>query len=186
LIPNLLPAPFLLEMDHHTWDAAFLELFSRCLKRYRAGDRDYPGYFGADELSFLDSIGYRTREFFDFVEDFAEHEDPSPSTALLVASVRRDYFRWVMKGEKSEQLVLPKDLPSRDSELGGFRWLPRILVKAQAKLRGELDPEIMYCCGGDRNFLRSHEIAPADFLRAVWAAGEDDAKVLEFVQAHTP
>lgn len=171
-------------MASYSWDADFLELFTRCLKRYRAGDRACEGYYDAADRDFLAGIGYLPREFFDFVEDFAEHEDPSPSTALLVASVRRDYLRWVMKGERSGRTVRPEDLPSRDSELGGHAWLPRILVKARAKLRGELDPDIMFCCGGDRHFLRSHGIAPADFLRAVWAAGDDDGKVVEFVDQH--
>jgi len=176
-------APHLL-MTSYSWDTEFLNLFTRCLKRYRAGDRDFSSYYSDGDRAFLSAVGYRPREFFDFVEDFAEHEEPSPSTAVLVASVRRDYYRWVMNGESSEGVVRPEDLPDRGAELGGYPWLPRILVKARAKLRGELDPEIMYCCGGDRHFLRSHGIAPADFLRGVWAAGEDDEKVLEFVREH--
>jgi hypothetical protein len=40
----------------------------------------------------------------------------------------------------------------------------------------------MYSCGGDRKFLRSHDIHPADFLRAVWAAGDDDSKAAAYVR----
>ena len=43
----------------------------------------------------------------------------------------------------------------------------------------------MFCCGGDRKFLREHDIAPADFLRAVWAAGDSDAKVINYVKNHS-
>ena len=62
-----------------------------------------------------------------------------------------------------------------------FRWLPRLIFKARLKLRGEMDPEIMYGCGGDRQFFVKYDIHPADFLRAVWASGGDQAKVLAFV-----
>jgi hypothetical protein len=41
----------------------------------------------------------------------------------------------------------------------------------------------MFSCGGDRNFLRTQDIAPADFLRAVWAAHGDQDKVLEYVRS---
>jgi hypothetical protein len=40
----------------------------------------------------------------------------------------------------------------------------------------------MYCCGGDRRFLKEHDIHPADFLRAIWASGGDTAKLLAYVQ----
>ena len=63
-------------------------------------------------------------------------------------------------------------------------YLPRILAKARAKLRGELDPDIMFCCGGDRNFLKKHgAIPPADFLRHVWAAGDNDLKLATWLKS---
>jgi len=73
-------------------------------------------------------------------------------------------------------------LPPKDAQLGGIEWLPRIIEKAHAKLRGEMPPELMYCCGGDRAFLREHGIHPADFLREVWAAGDDVQRILSFVR----
>ena len=79
--------------------------------------------------------------------------------------------------------ITAADLPTFGDELGGMAYLPRILRKARAKLRGELDPDIMFCCGGDRKFLREHGgIHPADFLRQVWAAGDNDMKIVEFVR----
>jgi hypothetical protein len=104
----------------------------------------------------------------------------------MVASVRRDYLRWAMNGELSSHEIRPDELPGKDEELDGIVWLPRILVKARGKLRGELDPDIMFCCGGDRKFLRTHDIAPADFLRALWGAGDDDAGMVEFVRSNSP
>lgn len=166
------------------WNQRFLELFDRCLARYRAGDRDYTGYYGGEDVAFLSAIGHKPREFFDFVEDFGDSGDPLPSTALLVAAVRRDYFLVKQKGVTGKKLLAPDDLPTFGDSLGGISYLPRILAKARAKLRGELDPDIMFCCGGDRRFLREHgNIHPADFLRNVWSAANDDQKVVAYVKA---
>ena len=103
----------------------------------------------------------------------------------MIASVRRDYLRHVMNGEISSRILDPATLPGKTEMIDGFVWLPRILVKARAKLRGELDPDTMFCCGGDRRFLREHDLAPADFLRAVWAAEDDDTKVIEYVKKYS-
>ncbi len=63
-------------------------------------------------------------------------------------------------------------------------YLPRILAKGRAKLRGELDPDLMFGCGGDRRFFKNHgDIHPADFLRHVWAAGDNDQKVADWIKA---
>jgi len=171
-------------MSNYTWDSTFAELFNRCLERYRSGDEDFDGYYSDGDLAFLKSIGYKPREFFDFVEDFGDGGEPSLTTAVLVASVRRDFLDVVQGGTLSEKEVTPEELPERDAELGRFRWLPRIITKARAKLRGELHPEIMYSCGGDRAFLREHDIAPSDFLRVVWAAKDDDGAIVEYVKSH--
>jgi len=172
-------------MSQYRWDTTFTELYDRCVERYRSGDTDYTGYYSDEDLAFLSSIGYQPREFFDFVEDYADGGEPSPSTAVMIASVRRDYLRTIMKGELSSHVIDPASLPGKTEAVDGIVWLPRILVKARGKLRGELDPNTMFCCGGDRKFLREHDIAPADFLRAVWAAGDDDAKVIEYVKNYS-
>jgi hypothetical protein len=164
------------------WLHTFRELFDRCVEKYRGGNTDFTSYYSGDDLAFLDSIGYKQREFFDFVEDFCDESIPTPDDALLVAAVRRDYLDVVLKGQKSSKIVPNDGLPAKDSELGGHRWLPRIITKARAKLAGELDPKTMFSCGGDRAFLRSHDIHAADFLRAVWAAGDDDQKIIDYVE----
>lgn len=167
-----------------TWDETFLALFDRCVSIYRSGNQNYTTYFHGDEMSFLTQIGCKPREFFDFVEDYCEDGRPSPGTALLVAAVRRDYFIEIQNSEPSRAKLLTRDdLPTFGESLRGFAYLPRILQKARAKLRGELDPDLMYGCGGDRNFLRKHgDIHPADFLRKVWAAGDDDAAVADWIE----
>jgi hypothetical protein len=172
-------------MSDYTWEKTFTDLFRACAAKYRSGDTAFGSWFSDEEAAFLDSIGYTKQELFDYVEDHchAEGGEPTMETALLVASVRRDYFTVVMNGERTGRIVDPADLPAKTLELEGIRWLPRILVKARAKLRGEMDADTMFGCGGDRAFLSEHGIHPADFLRRVWAAGDDDQAVLEFVKS---
>ena len=167
-----------------TWNDYFLTLFDSCCASYQRGTREERAFYTGEDLAFLATIGYQPREFLDFVEDFCDEAIPTPSTALLVAAVRRDYFLTVQKGVTSSHLLTRDDLPSFGQVLEGIAYLPRILAKARAKLRGELDPDIMFGCGGDRNFLRKHgTIPPADFLRHVWAAGDNDAKLATWVKA---
>jgi len=170
-------------MSNYDWASTFSELYDRCVSRYQSGDEDFEGYYTDSDREFLKSIGYKPRELFDFVEDYCDYGEPGPSTAALIAHVRRNYLRLEMGGVKSDLEIQNSDLPDRDAELGGIPWLPRIITKAHGKLRGELDPDVMFSCGGDRKFLRGHDIAPADFLIAVRGAGEDDNKILEFVRS---
>lgn len=172
-------------INNYLWDTDFSKLFARCFERYKSGDTDFTQYYTNEDLGFLYSIGYKPREFFDFVEDFGDEGMPSPTTAVLIASVRRDYFITIQKGELSDEILTPDELPDRAEDWGGFTWLPRIVAKARGKLRGELHPEIMFGCGGDRAFLSQHMIHPADFLRVVWAAQDNDEAVIQYVAAHS-
>jgi Domain of unknown function (DUF5069) len=166
----------------YSWSTRFNALFSQSVARYRSGDHDFTRYYTPDEQSFLASIGYKPREFFDFVEDHVNYGDPSPETALLVAAVRRDYLKVMQHGQLSTRETTPDQLPPKPAAIDGIPWLPRLMAKARLKLKGEMDPEMMYGCGGDRDFLSKYDIHPADFLRAVWAAGDDDAKIISFVK----
>ena len=166
-----------------TWNDTFLTLFDRCLAAYQSGDRDFEKYYTCEDSTFLASIGCKPREFFDFVEDLGDAGVPSISTALLVAAVRRDYFHTVQKGIPSATLLTGNDVPTFGEELEGMTYLPRLLAKGRAKLRGELDPDLMFGCGGDRNFLKNHgDIHPADFLRHLWASGTDDQKITTWIK----
>ncbi|MDX1680767.1 MAG: DUF5069 domain-containing protein [Akkermansiaceae bacterium] len=167
------------------WNDSYLALFERCLGKYKDGNKDFTTYYSDEDLGFLASIGYKPREFFDFVEDFAEGGDPTPSTAVLVASARRDFFTVVQEGEASKaEPVTGDSIPGKPEAMDGITYLPRILAKARAKLRGELDPDLMFCCGGDRKFLRENgNLHPADFLRRVWAAEDDDQQIADWIKS---
>ena len=168
-----------------TWNDTFLALFDRCIAAFESGNTNFTSYYGAADLTFLGSIGYQPREFFDFVEDYCGDGTPSISTALLVAAVRRDYFLTVQHGKPSDGKPLTAaDIPTFGDELDGIAYLPRILAKGRAKLRGELDPDLMFGCGGDRRFLNNHgNLHPADFLRHLWAAGDDDSKMVAWIKS---
>jgi hypothetical protein len=82
----------------------------------------------------------------------------------------------------SEFVQAPETFPAGTLALGDFRWLPRIIAKARAKLKGELPSEIMYSCGTDRPFLKKVGIAPEDFLKTVWESGPNDQAILARVE----
>ena len=174
-----------MQLSNFSWPDRFSELFHRCLDKYKSGNSNFESYYSDDDLNFLQSFGYKTREFFDFVEDLADYGEPSLENALLIAAARRDYLIYRLKGELSSREILPSDLPGKNEELDGIVWLPRIIAKAKGKLRGELHPDIMFSCGGDRNFLKTHDISPADFLRTVWSAersDDEDGVIIDFVK----
>lgn len=168
------------------WNDRYLTLFDRSTASYRSGEKNFENHYTGEDLAFLCTIGCRPREFFDLVEDFCDEGEPSPSTAVLVAAVRRDYFLTVQHGVSpaaNTPLLTRETVPGFGLELDGMPYLPRILAKARAKLRGGLDPDLMYGCGGDRNFLHKHgDIHPADFLRHVWAVGDDTAKLVNWIK----
>ena len=162
------------------WNETFSALYTRCLAEYTRGNSDFTSYYSSADLTFLASIGCQPREFFDFIED---HCPELPlTTALLVAALRRSYFLNEQGRKPSSRVLTADQLPLREAQLEGIPWLPRILEKAKAKLRGELHPDLMYGCGGDRNFISKHGLHLADFLETVRRAGDDVAPVLDYVR----
>lgn len=170
-------------MDNYDWADRFRQLYDKAAELYNDGNRAPETYFDAGETAFLASIGQTAQEVYDFAEDAVKYGEPTFGTALLIAAVRRDYFLVIQHGKPSGQTIHMEDLPAKDATVDGIAWLPRIIPKARAKLRGEMPAELMYGCGGDRKFFKSVGIHPADFLRHVWAAGDDDRKVIEYVKS---
>ncbi len=167
--------------DSSVWRETFTQLFQASVSKYQAGHQKAAGLANAQGKTSLDSIGYTEQEFFDFVEDFAKGGVPTLDTALEIASVRRDYFLNEQHGQRSTHEIDMAMLPSKDAEVAGIGWLPRLISKAQAKLRGEMPPDLMYGCGGDRKFFRTNSIDPAEFLRQVWQAGGNTQAVVDWV-----
>jgi hypothetical protein len=169
-------------MNEYDWVAQFQLCYDKAVGQYRQGNRQPATYFNADDSAFLASIGHTAQELYDFAEDGCNGSEPSFGTALLIASARRDFFLTVQKGKPSGRTIPMANLPAKFAEVAGFKWLPRIIVKARAKLAGEMPAELMYGCEGDRKFLSSVNTHPADFLRYVWSARDDDQKIIEYVK----
>jgi predicted dehydrogenase len=165
------------------WEKTFSKLFTVAVDKYREGHQKAVGLVDTKGEAFLASIGHTPQEFFDFVEDFAKGGEPTLETALRIAAVRREYFLKEQSGTPSTRNISMSGLPSKDAEVEGIGWLPRLIPKAEAKLRGEMPPDLMYCCGGDRKFFRTRGIDPADFLRKVWQAGGNQAEVVVWVKS---
>lgn len=164
--------------NNYGWEQRFRELYDKALVKYRNEHRALGTFFTTREVGVLAAFGAKPIELFHYAEDSS---DLDPETALLITAARRDYFLTVQGGQWSEKRVKVEDLPAKEAKLEGIVWLPRLLAKAQARLRGELPDDIMYGCGGDRKFFRTHDIHPADFLRTVWATKGNEEKVLAYV-----
>lgn len=158
------------------------EIYDRAVENYLSGQQNPQGFFNETELKFLRKHGLSVMDIFDFVEDFCSGGDPDKATFLMVTNIRRSYFIIEQNRKFSQRILEEKQLPLREDELEGIPWLPRIIAKAKAKLRGEMEPSIMYCCGGDRRFLKEFDVHPADFLQLVWQTNGDEQKILQFLR----
>ena len=166
-------------MSTYDWSDQFRRVFDRAAAACRSGQRDPAKMFSPEEVQQLAALGCSAQEMFDFADDSVRYGEPSCETALLITAVRRAYFLEEMNRRPSGRTITMDSLPAKDAELGGLRWLPRLMAKARAKLRGEMPVELMFGCSGDRKFL--HEVGwhPADFLRLVWTTGGDARQILE-------
>ena len=67
-------------------------------------------------------------------------------------------------------------------ELGGIRWLPRMIDKARAAMTGTLGDYLYGECPIDRSLLRALGISYKDFTAIVRTAGDDDDKILAMLR----
>ena len=168
-------------MEHYDFHKEFRALYDKAVKQFAAGKRTPDDLFSKHELAFLATIGSRSQDLFDYAEDAANYGEPDFETALLVQSVRRSYFLLVQKGAPSKVVLDESALPAKTAAIRGIEWLPRLMPKARAKLRGELPTSLMYGCGGDRRFFKQHDIHPAEFLQLVWQLGDNDKAIVDWV-----
>ena len=166
-----------------TWQDDFKRVFEHGLQSYEAGTREPSALWTAEQIKWLASVGCTARELFDFVDDLCRYGEPDYATTLEVAELRRDYFLNVQKGKHSERKASMAALPPKDAVLRGVVWLPRIIEKARIKLRGEMPEDLMYGCGGDRQFLKSIGWSLRDFLTLVRDCGNDADEIATTVLA---
>ncbi|MGB0258286.1 MAG: DUF5069 domain-containing protein [Coraliomargarita sp.] len=170
-------------MNHYTYQQRLKAIWTDAVAKYESGHQKPEGFLDEKTLSELSQLGVTLMDVFDYAEDYISGGEPDFETFLMVHEVRRDYFLTTQKGVHSNDRLDSSTLPAKDSELRGIVWLPRIIQKALSKLRGELPPETMYGCGGDRKFLKTNNIHPAEFLRIVWAYEDDHEKIIDWVAA---
>ncbi len=151
---------------HFDFPAKFRTLYKKGFQLYQDGQR------GAEHL-------------YDYAEDDVSDGQPGFGNALTIEAVRRDYFLSVQNGIASSVVADPADWPGKSVEVEGMSWLPRIIPKAKAKLRGELPASMMYSCGGDRAFFHRHNILPAEFLNLIWRHLDDDQAIVDWVKARS-
>ena len=173
-------------MQHYNYQDTFRALYDKAYLLYEQGNRNKESYFEPSELVLISQSGWRAQDFFDYAEDAVLDNAPSYEIAQAIEQVRREYYLHIQESSPSPNRISTADLPAKSDVIDGITWLPRILPKARGKLLGELPDEIMYCCGGDRNFLTTHDIHPAEFLRVIWANLNDDQGIVEFVKQRSP
>jgi Domain of unknown function (DUF5069) len=164
------------------WKLEFRKVWDRAVAAWNAGRRSARTMFAPADVDFLTGIGCTAQELFDFVDDSLEYGDFDFETTLAVTAIRREYFLDVMGGKPTGRVVPMSALPAKSDAVDGISWLPRLIVKARIKLRGELNPDLMYGCAGDRPFLRSHHMTLPEFLQLVWDKGDDDRAIVDAVK----
>ncbi len=168
-------------MKHDDFADKFRALYDQAVKLYGTGQTDQAKYFTTDQRAFLAANGLSVQNMFDYAEDHHGYGEPSYDRALAIEMIRRDYFLNVQQGKASTAVLEVAMKPAKTDAVQGIAWLPRLIPKAKAKLRGELPTSLMYSCGGDRNFFRAHDIHPAEFLSLVWRNGDNDAATIDWV-----
>jgi hypothetical protein len=168
-------------MKNYDFTKKFHELYDKAVGLYARGQRDAKTFFSADEEAWLAANGITAQHLYDYAEDQNNYSEPGYDNALGIELIRRDYFLNAQGGKPSNTVLSESSLPSKSAAVLGLTWLPRLLPKAKAKLRGELPASLMYSCGGDRNFFKTHDIQSTEFLNLVWRHEKDDAAIVDWV-----
>lgn len=168
-------------MAHYTFPKEFRALYVDAVALYAQGKRGADTFFNAGQRAWLAANGIAAQALYDYAEDQNNEDEPGYDHALAIEVIRRDYFFNVQGGVASKVVADPATWPGKSEAINGIEWLPRILPKARAKLRGELPASMMYCCGGDRHFFQTHDILPAEFLNLVWRHEKDDQALIDWV-----
>ena len=164
------------------WSEQFRAVYDRALSAFRSGRSSVATLCDSADTAFLLSSGCSVQELYDFVEDAVDYGEPDLETVLDVQRIRRDYFLGILHGKWTGQVVPMSALPLKTEAVDGIAWLPRLIVKARLKLRGEMPPDLMYGCGGDRPFLRRMGLTLPGFLERVRDCGDDDLAIVEAVK----
>jgi len=168
-------------IHHYDFPRKFRALYDHAVALYAQGRRGAETFFDTDQSAWLDANGLSAQALYDYAEDQVAQGEPGFDHALAIELVRRDYFLNVQQSRGATVVADPATWPAKDASVEGIEWLPRIIPKARAKLRGELPSSLMYGCGGDRRFFKTHDILPAEFLSLVWRHEDDIPAIINWV-----
>jgi len=168
-------------MSHYAFAHTFRALYDKAVALYASGRRGADTYFPPEETAWLSANGLTAQYLYDYAEDQTNYGEPGYDNALGIELLRRDYFLNVQHGKPTGKTADPSTWPAKDAAIKGIVWLPRILPKARAKLLGELPSSMMYGCGGDRQFFKTHDINPVEFLNLVWRNFANDQAIIDWV-----
>ena len=126
------------------WKQRFRELFFAGVERHKAGHQSPDAMFGESEIEFLESIGCSTQEMFDFCDDYVGWDDVIYEHVEALQAVRYEYFVQELGSQSASYRMEMGEFPPKDAEVEGIAWLPRLIVKARAKLAGQLPADLMY------------------------------------------
>jgi len=172
-------------MSHYDFPTHFRAIYDRAVALYAKGQRGADTFFVEEEVTWLARNGLSAQNLYDYAEDHANSGEPGFERALSIESVRRDYFLHVQHASPSAVRLDPATMPAKTDAVRGIEWLPRLIPKTKAKLRGELPDSLMFCCGGDRKFFKAHDILPSEFMNFVWHHEHNDNAIVEWVAHRT-
>ena len=126
------------------WKQRFRALFNEGVERHKAGRQSPNTMFEADEIQFLESIGCSSQEMFDFCDDYVRWDDVIYDHVEELQAVRHEHFKNELSSRPADTRMEMSEFPAKADEVEGIEWLPRLIVKARAKLAGQLPADLMY------------------------------------------
>ena len=126
------------------WKRQFRALFNEGAERHKADHQSPDTIFEREEVTFLESIGCSTQEMFDFCDDYVNWDDVIYDHVEELQAVRYEHFIKELNGQPADTRMEMCEFPAKADEVEGIAWLPRLIVKARAKLAGQLPADLMY------------------------------------------
>jgi hypothetical protein len=172
-------------MKNYDFPSKLKDIYDKAVALYAKGQRGSATFFDAAQTAWLSKNGITAQHVYDYAEDENSAGEPGFGHAVTIETARRNYFLNVQHGVASTAVLDESKMPSKTETAKGIEWLPRIIPKAKAKLKGELPESLMYCCGGDRRFFKANDILPSEFLGVVWRNMDNDAAIIDWVAARS-
>ena len=128
----------------HDWKIQFRAVFDAGVQRRKEGSNEPGAMFERDEVAFLESIGCTAQEMFDFCDDYVGWDDVIYEHVEALQAVRYEHFVEELDSQPPAHRMEMDDFPAKTDEVEGIAWLPRLILKARAKLAGQLPADLMY------------------------------------------